>query len=93
MATAAPVTFADVLGDLLSPEAPPMPPDVAQWALSLHLHDTKKERMLVLADLGNRGDLNDEQRKEAAAFRDVGNFLSLLHAKARLSLRQTSRAN
>ncbi len=93
MATTTAVTFAEVLGDLLSPEAPPMPPDVAQWALSLHLPEAKKERMLQLADLGNRGELTRDEDREMATYRDVGNFLTLLHAKARLSLRQTSRAN
>jgi hypothetical protein len=93
MATANTVTFADVLGDVLAPEAPPMPLDVARWALSLHLQESKKERMLYLLAQGNRGELTDEQRREMAAYRDVGNFLSLLHAKARLSLQTAGHAN
>jgi hypothetical protein len=93
MSTATSVTFADVLSDLLAPEAPPMPPDVAQWALAQHLPESRKQRMLLLADLGNRGELTEQQRREVAVYRDAGNFLSLLHAKARLSLRQTSQAN
>jgi hypothetical protein len=93
MATTSAVTFAEVLRDLLSPEAPPMPPDVAQWALSLKLPEDKLERMLELAARGNSGELTRDDEREMAAYRDVGNFLTLLHAKARLSLRQTSRAN
>jgi hypothetical protein len=88
-----PLSFAEVLSDVLAPEAPAMPPSVAKWALTLHIPDDKKQRVVRLAELGNRGELTDEQQKEIAAYRDVGNLLSLLHAKARLSLQQTGQAD
>lgn len=92
MHSASPFSFADVLNDVLAPEAPTMPPDVARWALSLHIPEDKKDRMVQLAELGSRGELTDDQQQEIAAYRDAGNFLSLLHAKARLSLQQSSQA-
>jgi hypothetical protein len=86
-------SFAQVLNDVLAPEAPTMPPDVARWALSLHIPADKKDQMVRLAELASRGQLTDDQQQEIAAYRDAGNFLSLLHAKARLSLQQSSQAN
>ena len=93
MHAANPLRFADALNDVLAPEAPTMPADVAKWALTFHIPENRKERLVRLAELGNRGELTDEQQKEMAAYRDVGNLLSLLHAKAKLSLQQTSQAN
>ena len=87
------VQFTDVLCELFSPEAPPMSPVVAQWALSVRLTDEQKERMLELADLSSRGEISDSQRRELESYRDAGNFLTVLHAKARLSLTQEQRAN
>jgi hypothetical protein len=43
--------------------------------------------MLSLADKGNRGTLSQDEQAELDRFRRVGNFLALMHAKARLSLR------
>ena len=87
------IEFTDILSELFSPEAPPLAPPVAQWALSLRLTDAQKERMLELADLSSRGVISDSQRREMEEYRDAGNFLTVLHAKARLSLKQQSKVN
>lgn len=83
----------DVLCELFSPEAPPMSPAAAQWALSVRLTDSQKERMLELAELNSLGTISEAQKRELESYRDAGNFLSVLHAKARLSLMQEQRAN
>jgi hypothetical protein len=83
----------DVLCELFSPEAPPMSPAAAQWALSVRLTDEQKERMLALAELNSLGTISDVQKRELESYRDAGNFLSVLHAKARLSLMQEPKAN
>jgi hypothetical protein len=87
------VQFPDVLSELFSPEAPPMSSAAAQWALGVRLTDAQKERMLELADLSSRGEISDVQRRELESYRDAGNFLTVLHAKARLSLMQEQRSN
>jgi len=70
-----------------------MSPAAAEWALGMRLTDEQKERMLELADLSSRGEISDSERRELESFRDAGNFLTVLHAKARLSLMQEQRAN
>ena len=79
--------FTDILCELFSPETAPMSPAVAQWALSVRLTDQQRQRMLDLAELSSRGEISDAERREMEKFRDAGNILTLLHAKARLSLR------
>lgn len=87
------VNFTDVLSELFSPEAPPMSPTVAQWALSMRLTDEQKDRMLALADLSSRGGISERERRELESYRDAGNLLTVLHAKARLSLMQQQGSN
>jgi hypothetical protein len=55
--------------------------------LRLGFSDEQQQRMLSLADKGNRGTLSQDEQAELDRFRRVGNFLALMHAKARLSLR------
>jgi predicted transcriptional regulator len=93
MVTSSEIQFTDILCELFSPEAPPMSPAAAAWALSVRLTDEQKERMLELADLSSRGEISDSERREWESFRDAGNFLTVLHAKARLSLMHEQRAN
>jgi hypothetical protein len=93
MVASSDVEFTDILSELFSPEAPPLSPAVAQWALSLRLTDAQKDRMLELADLSSRGVISDSQRREMEKYRDAGKFLTVLHAKARLSLKQQSKVN
>jgi hypothetical protein len=93
MVASSEIQFPDILCELFSPEAPPMSPEAAQWALSVRLTDEQKERMLELADLSSQGRISESQRRELESFRDAGNFLTVLHAKARLSLMQAQGAN
>ena len=86
-------SFAEILNDLVAPDAPNLKADVAQWMLTLGFSESRRNRMLELAELGNRGELTDELREEMDNYRRVGNLVSLLQAKARLSLRQTTQAN
>jgi hypothetical protein len=87
------VQFTDILSELFSPEAPPMSLAVAEWAMSLKLTKDQKARMLELAELASRGEITEEQRREMDSHLDAGNILTLLHAKARLSLMQQQDVN
>jgi len=93
MVASSDIQFTDILCELFSPEAPPMSPAAAEWALSVRLTDQQKQRMTELADLSSRGQISDSQRRELESLRDAGNFLTVLHAKARLSLMQEQKAN
>ena len=86
-------SFSEILKDLVAPEAPNLKPEVAQWMLSLGFSESRRDRMLELAELNNRGELTDSLREEMDNYRRIGNLVSLLQAKARLSLQQTTQAN
>ena len=55
--------------DLLAPDNAVLPPDVAQWLLSIKFSEEQRTRMLDLADRGNQGTLTMEQRDEHAPLR------------------------
>lgn len=86
-------SFAEILNDLVAPDAPNLKPDVAQWMLTLGFSKSRRDRMLQLAELNSRGELTDALREEMDNYRRVGNLVSLLQAKARLSLQKTIQAN
>ena len=78
---------AEILADLLKLGTPNFDVDAARAVLRLGFSDEQQQRMLSLADKGNRGTLSQDEQAELDRFRRVGNFLALMHAKARLSLR------
>ena len=78
---------AEILADLLKLGTPHFDVDAARAVLRLGFSNEQQQRMLSLADKGNRGTLSQDERAELDRFRRVGNFLALMHAKARLSLR------
>lgn len=86
-------SFSEILTDLVAPNAPNLKPEVAQWMLSLGFSESRRDRMLELAELNNRGELTASLREEMDNYRRIGNLVSLLQAKARLSLQQTTQAN
>lgn len=78
---------AEILADVLKLGTPHFDVDAARAVLRLGFSDEQQQRMRSLADKGNRGTLSQDERAELDRFRRVGNFLALMHAKARLSLR------
>jgi hypothetical protein len=79
---------AEILADVLKLGTPDFDADAAGAVLRLGFSDEQKQRMLSLADKGNRGTLSQAEQLELDRFRRVGNFLALMHSKARLSLKQ-----
>ena len=79
---------AEILADVLKLGTPDFDADAARAVLRLGFSDEQKQRMLSLADKGNRGTLSQAEQLELDRFRRVGNFLALMHSKARLSLKQ-----
>ena len=86
---ASPVTDAEIFAEVIGPDRPDIPPDVARSLLRLQFSEVQKERMLELADLNNRGVLSDQDRMLMESFVRVGQFIALIQAKARLSLAQS----
>jgi hypothetical protein len=88
---ASPVTDAEILAEVIGPDRPDMPPDVARSFLKFQFSEVQKERMRELADLNNRGILSKQQRAQMESFLRVGHFLALIQAKARLSLNREAK--
>lgn len=76
----------EILSDVIRCGTPDFDEDAARAVLCLGFSDSQKCQMLELADKNNRGELSPEEREQMESYRRVGNFLALLHARARLSL-------
>jgi hypothetical protein len=84
-----PRTVAEILLEVFA-GGPSLPPELAEWILTLHISDEEKARMVDLAERGNAGTLSAEEQVEIQNYAQAGNVLSVLHAKARLALRNQS---
>jgi len=76
----------DILKRLLKPEAG-MPLDTAKYILDVHLEEKDHDRMQELGVKANRGTLTPEEDRELQYYLLICDVLSILHAKARLSLK------
>ena len=76
----------DILNEMVSPDVQDFPPEAAYALLSLRFTSRAVERMDELAEKNRLDALSDVEKDEMAKFMRVGNLLSFLKAKARLSL-------
>jgi hypothetical protein len=93
MATDSITTDAQILTTIISPQQADLDPAVADTILRLQFSSAQNERMRELAEKGNRGDLTEAEASELTSYRRVGNFLSIMQAKARLSLKHSSNSH
>ncbi len=84
------ITEADILAHVISPDQPGLPPESARAILELKFDQTALERMNDLAERNRAGALSEVERMEMEKYLRVGQFLNLLQAKARVSLRGMS---
>jgi hypothetical protein len=93
MATApADITEADILGQIIAPEAPTLPEASAREILALRFNQQAVDCMNDLAERNRRGELAATERELLERYQRVGSFLNLIQAKARLSLARSSNA-
>jgi len=92
MSIAITTTDAEILAEVIAPDRDDMPQDVARSFLKLGFSEAQKERMREFADKNNRGTLTEGERAVMESYRRVGNFLAIIQAKARLSLKQQDNA-
>lgn len=64
-------------------------PESAQALLSVRFSPQDEDRMRELMEQNNQGALGAEEQAEMEAFRQVGAFLAIAQAQARLRLKQT----
>lgn len=65
-------------------------PKAAQAVLSMRFSPHDEQRMRDLMEKNNQGMISEDEQLEMEAFRRVGSFLALAHAKARVQLKQAS---
>ncbi len=86
------VTAADVFNRVIDVSNPSLTPEAAQGILQLAYSEADHARMAELARKSNDGSLSEDERLELDSFVFVGDVLSLLKSKARLSLRKSAAA-
>jgi hypothetical protein len=72
---------------IIQPEDNGLSPDAARALLALRFGDKDLSRMSELAEKNKEGRLSKEERRELASYVRVGDVLSLIHLKARKSLK------
>ncbi len=85
-----PLTEAEILEEVIDSDQAGLPPEAAQAILKFGFKDSAKARISELLQHNNQGDLSASDRAELEKYLRVGQFLDLLQAKARLSLRPTT---
>ena len=87
MSEATTINEAEILSRVIAPEEPTLLPDAAKVILTFDFPKEDRDRMAQLAEKAREGTLNAEEQAEIDCYERVGHFLSLLRAKARISLK------
>lgn len=86
MAIATVKTEAEILERVVSPGVPDLTPEAARSLLDFKFDEATTKRIRLLLQKNNRGTISVNERTTLQSFLRVGQFLDLIHAKARLSL-------
>jgi hypothetical protein len=78
-----PITEAEILSEVISPDRADLNPDAAKSILDLRFSRPATTRMKFLLRGNNRGELSAAERIELEEYLGVGQQLDLLQAKAR----------
>jgi len=81
------ISEADILSEVVAPDQPGLPPESARSILELAFTDQAKQRMDELAEKNRQGTVTDAEQAEMEKYLRVRNFINLMQAKARRSLR------
>ena len=77
---------ADILNEMVSPDVADFLPEGARVLLALQFTPRAISRMNELAEKNRLDAISSAEKDEMDKFKRVGNFLSVIKAKARLSL-------
>jgi hypothetical protein len=83
---------AEIFGRLIDPSNPTLSPEAAAAILHLNYAEADIVRTEELARKSNSGTLTDDEHRQLEGYVFVGDVLSMLKAKAQLSLRNRSPA-
>ena len=80
------ITEVDILAEVIAPSEPGMSPEAARSILEFKFRPKTLERINELTEKNRKDTLSEAERAELQKYLRVGNFLSLVQAKARVSL-------
>ena len=92
MNTAATLTEADILTEVVEPNRATLSPQLAEELLSLRFNDDATNRMRELPQKNNAGTITPAEKLTLDNYLRVGEFLDLMRVKARLTLHQSGSA-
>ena len=84
------ISEADILAEVVGPAKPGLSPEVARSMLDLKFDAAVTKRIRRLLQKNNRGTIAAPERIMLEKYLRVGQFLDLLHAKAKLSLQHAA---
>ena len=90
MATVSPSFEADLLARVIKPDDAELSPQAAKFILTMTFTETDRREMDILANKARQGTLSSEEQAAIDSYERIGNLLSLLKSKARLSLQRPS---
>ena len=79
-----------ILSRVLEPEKPTLSPDAARSILAWDFRPEDRERMQKLAAKARAGTLSPEEEVEIESYEKAGHVLSLMKAKAKVSLKNNA---
>lgn len=82
------VTESTILGRIIQSDESTLAPEVARAILDWRFGRSDRNRMTELLDKAKSGQLTKSERAEAESYERVGQLLSILKSKARISLQQ-----
>lgn len=87
------LTEADILMEIIGPDQPSLPAELARALLTVRFNDSALEQIRMLLQKQNAGTLTLVEKANLEKYMRVGQFLDLIQAKARVSLRPASQAS
>jgi hypothetical protein len=78
----------DVIQKLLKPHEGAFSEELARYVLSIHFTDAQKARYAELAEKVDQGGMSIDDERELESYVCANELLTMLHVKARLSLRR-----
>jgi len=87
---AATTTEIDILAQVVAPDEPSFPAELARSVLGMKFNDDAQAMIRELLVKNNRGEITEAERLLLDKYLRVGQFIDLLQAKARLTLRESS---
>jgi hypothetical protein len=88
MALTTPPSIAEILEQVIAPRAGDFSPEAARALLTLGFDRPTTTRIRQLLQKNNRGTITADDRLTLEKYLRVGQLLDLLHAKARMSLKE-----